>query len=1006
MTVSIKMSADARAIETELKRAQDSLRRLTDQLKGLGRESKDFGKIDFGNLPGDADAKNLEKVQRQYRELLALNADLRRRIQLSGQDRVSPLDLDWERMGYLNRRSQEAARRRVLANVLRDTPWQPPAPAPGADPTPNPHEDRAAGPSLFAGLGGGLKMGLGLMGVSSGLALLAQAFRGGKDIAVATDLFIRRTREAGETFDSTRLRLEQLGKDLYLTDQEAARLGIEFASAANEGDPRRATEGARAAVGFGRGYGIDPNVAVQGFGALQFLGATGRGGMSQRQMLLLIGKTISDGMLAGKAEQVISDLGTHVEKFVSQTMRAPDDIAGYLGLRAAMGQLAADPSKNLPGLAAFGGALYQQMTQGLRAGAGGLGSDMLRYRVLGQAGYGPWEIYNMRQSLTPMTPLKDGRTYYEHYLDYAQRSFGGRIDDPADQQRILAMLSADLGQNPQSILAFDAAIRQHRAARQNGADLADWEAELRRAGVDAERLNPTGIKEIGDIFAASVRPDLLREIGARYLQREDLQGQPRARLEQAMAGGEPDKLRRALLAVAGTLGMTQTDGTKIQQSIADLINIINEVIGKKLISAITTLSNLINRLTGVGESIAHFLGIETPVPGELESARTGLKAPLTSWERWKAELNPGNWFKWSPPDWMKKLGPPETTAEQRKADAEAILAGLEARPRDYGPPARVEKLKQEQRRILEDLERETRAAPAARAEYLDPRDALRQRGANRIQNPAQEPAVGGDWLTRTIANARSVLAEQGLDPDLSDIVVAQAAQETGYGAHQPREGDRLSNNFFGMTAGPRWRGETVGGMDNGHHSTCRAYPDERAGMRGCWDFVSRQSRYQAAEDALRRGDREGYVPAIASAGWAEDQGYYAHVMERRREIARRLARSRPAAPPPRPGFDPNPPRAAHQPNTAPPPRPGFDPNLLRTRPRNDGYTPLPPDARPPAEERTSQRLALNDRGQLDIYLHQRDAGGRPVGPPIHHRLNLTQRAPRNAVQVENLWGTA
>ena len=997
MTVSIKMSADSRAVEVELKRAQEAIRRLTEQMKGLGREAKDFGKLDLSGLPDNDTTRALEQIKRQYRDLLALNSDLRRRIQLSGQEGANPLELDWERLGYLNQRTQEENRRRFLRSVLNGTPWQPPPPAPGAEPGPGgapPPSEPSRGGSLFAGLGGSLKLGLGLLGVSSGFGLVAQAFRSGKEMAVATDLFTRRTRDAGETFDSTRKRLEQLGRDLYLTDTEAAHLGIAFANAANANDPRQATEGARAAIGFGRGYGIDPNIAVQGLGSLQFLGATGRGGLSQRQMLLLIGKTISDGMLSGKAEQVISELGTHVERFVSQTMHGPGDIAQYLGLRAAMGQLAADPTKNLPGLAAFGGNLYQQMTQGLRGNAGGLGAEMLRYRVLGKAGYDPWEIYNLQQSITPMTKLKSGQTYYEAFMDYAQRQFGGRLENPAERERLLAMLSATTGQNPQAIWAFDQAYRQYQTAQRHGG-VNSWEEELQRAGIDAEKINPTGFKEIGDIFGAANDPARLREIGARYLQREDLkEGEPRSRLEQAMAGNDATELRHALLRVAGTLGMTQTEGTKIQQTISDLINTINEVIGKSLISAITTLSDLIKRLTGVGESILKWLGIEVTPPGEKESSKTGLNAPITTKERWAAELNPGNWFKWDRPDWMKRRGfgyeepkAAEAVARERKAAAEETLRRMEENPNDtlWGPPARREELKQEQHRIIERAnrildaetpyqdprdalrERAQPQAPSAHRPAPAPRDALRDRAQPQASD-ARRPNEDPDFLARL----DTLEQRNGLPPGLLYGIMMQESR--GHAEAVSPAGARGPFQFMPDTA----REYGIAGQEHDPDASADAAARYLSDLyRRTGDWTDAVTAYHSGLGNVRRG-------RIGPIGRAYAPGVY-------RKMQRAPYRDDDATP---------------RPTVAEQPHPGFDSHLLQPKPRDDGYTPLPSDAKPPAEDRPSPKQELAERGQIDIYLHQRDASGQPIGAPVQHRLDLTQRAPRGAVHVENLWGVA
>ena len=1001
MTVSVKVSTDISNTEAQLRRAREELKRVSDQLKSMGKDAKDFGKIDFSQVGGQDADKHLAKIQQQYKELLNLNSDLRRRIRVSGQENSSPFDLDWARLGFLNPRTQDIQRQNFLRNIMAGTPWQPPLTSPqdpGAHGEPQNRGGSSGGGGLSTSMIGGLRMGLGFLGINAGLGALGQAFTLGKSLATDTDLFIRRTREAGESFASTRTRLEQLGKDLAITDTEAAKLGIAFATTANITDQAQAAEGTRNAIGFGRGYGIDPATAVHGFGQLQLLGAASGNGMSQRQMMLLIGKTISDGMLGGKAEQVISELGTHVERFVAQNMRAPGDVADYLGLRAAMGQLANDPNRNLPGLASHGGALYEQMTQGLRGNAGGLGSEMIRGRVLQQAGYDPWEIYNLQQRLTPLTRLKNGNTYYESFMSYAQQQFGGQLNDPKDRERILAMLSATTGQSAESLYAWDQAYQQYKTGQSNaGKNALDWDTELQRAGVSSDKLNPSGIKEIGDIFGAGDDLQRLKEIGARYLQRPDLPTKDKGDLASAIKEGGAADLRSALLRVAGTLGMTQTEGSKLQQTMADLINTLTEVIGTKLVGAITELVDTIKPVSGWLKSIAEFLGIksESANIGEKESIPTGKNAPILSAERWKWELNPKNWGTWETPNWAKKLNGwmnrnDPNAQMNRQQTAEAMLAKIEQDPSLFGnTPEKIARAKAEQQAIID--EEKAKAAPA---------------------KETQNPSLRGNLQSQTQNDAASVMLgaiaapETGTLAELDDPSRFIRTRETpdknkgrsssAYGPVQltktylqdfkKRQGSNLNPAEQDYLDRLIQQGQQFLSADRqgALHDPIYGYGGrgqlgDTAQQRALYLSIAKKSLVNLAQQA------PNYATFIRRFRGEDDQRYFNLIRKQSGKSPEEL-------------FQELKTMDIRSMGNEPPSKREHVHTPLQSKPRDNDYTPLPADAPPPAAAAEKGPTA-----SLDIYLHQRDAAGRPTSAPLEHRMGLSTQNKRGSIHVDELY---
>ena len=118
--VRINLSADPSSASSALRRVQDDMRKLADRVRELGAAGKG---LDLSAGAEDA-ARHLEQVRRQFQDLLALNNDLRRRINMSGQQGADPWDVDPSRLGYLNRRTQQEAHRRMMEAALRGTPWE------------------------------------------------------------------------------------------------------------------------------------------------------------------------------------------------------------------------------------------------------------------------------------------------------------------------------------------------------------------------------------------------------------------------------------------------------------------------------------------------------------------------------------------------------------------------------------------------------------------------------------------------------------------------------------------------------------------------------------------------------------------------------------------------------------------------------------------------------------------------------------------------------------------
>ncbi len=126
-------------------------------------------------------------------------------------------------------------------------------------------------------------------------------------------------------------------------------------------------------------------------------------------------------------------------------------------------------------------------------------------------------------------------------------------------------------------------------------------------------------------------------------------------------------------------------------------------------------------------------------------------------------------------------------------------------------------------------------------------------------------------------HAERAARELGVNPD---ILVAQAALETGWGKKVIRNPDGSnSHNLFGIKASRGWEGETVkvgsleyrAGIARREVSSFRSYPSYTESFRDYVDFIKSHPRYNNALN--NAGNHKAYIKALQQAGYATDPNY-------------------------------------------------------------------------------------------------------------------------------------
>ncbi len=125
-------------------------------------------------------------------------------------------------------------------------------------------------------------------------------------------------------------------------------------------------------------------------------------------------------------------------------------------------------------------------------------------------------------------------------------------------------------------------------------------------------------------------------------------------------------------------------------------------------------------------------------------------------------------------------------------------------------------------------------------------------------------------------HAKTAATALGIAPE---VLVAQAALETGWGQHiLPRVDGGSSNNLFGIKADDSWHGDKVAaqtlefreGVMAQERAAFRAYPSLGDSFNDYVRFLKANPRYQGAIGA---GDAQGFVSGLQRAGYATDPGY-------------------------------------------------------------------------------------------------------------------------------------
>lgn len=146
-----------------------------------------------------------------------------------------------------------------------------------------------------------------------------------------------------------------------------------------------------------------------------------------------------------------------------------------------------------------------------------------------------------------------------------------------------------------------------------------------------------------------------------------------------------------------------------------------------------------------------------------------------------------------------------------------------------------------------------------------------------VEDAPFEPSSPAAFVRRMWPHAQNAARRLGVAPE---VLIAQAAHETGWGRSVPRFADgRTSHNLFGIKAHRGWQGERVvnstlefvNGTAVRLRDGFRAYGSYAESFEDYVNFLHVNPRY--SEALTRVKDGPAYLRALQRAGYATDPGY-------------------------------------------------------------------------------------------------------------------------------------
>jgi flagellar protein FlgJ len=157
-------------------------------------------------------------------------------------------------------------------------------------------------------------------------------------------------------------------------------------------------------------------------------------------------------------------------------------------------------------------------------------------------------------------------------------------------------------------------------------------------------------------------------------------------------------------------------------------------------------------------------------------------------------------------------------------------------------------------------------------------DGVARSSAGAESKPDWTPDSPEAFVKALLPHAQRAANDLGTHPE---VLIAQAALETGWGKHMIRDSDGANSfNLFGIKADAHWQGERAvtdtvefrDGLMRRERATFRAYDSLADSFADYVAFLKANPRYQEALN--RAADAPAFARALSEAGYATDPDYH------------------------------------------------------------------------------------------------------------------------------------
>lgn len=409
-------------------------------------------------------------------------------------------------------------------------------------------------------------MMLGLAGINSIRQATSSGMNNTENERISTENIFRRS-SFGQPFESLTTEIHALSRVLQLNSAETAKLADEYVRAS--GSVGGFGESLQTAVGFGRGFGMDPGISSRLMGQASLLGYSDKS--TQREFAALLAHTIASSHMFARSEQIMEDMVNHLGNVATREGRtaSPTEMTSYGAL---MGSLYGNHA-----MAGGGGQSFLQGLQGLGAG-GDLTKEMFAWQSLGQAAGFDFIKMEKLKDANPFASIRDilgsgpDKTKLEMMWPEVMRQAAWLPGDAPIEDKAAYFLKTQTGMN---MNLGSAGVRLLNGKMGDFGMFKGWLESTTKKGLDT--INPEAFGELAKLYEDQDMGSW-RGIARLYTQGDKASDSDRNKLQQLLDANDDAGLRAILPQIVANTGAPTNPAEEARDAEAKLATALAELV--------------------------------------------------------------------------------------------------------------------------------------------------------------------------------------------------------------------------------------------------------------------------------------------------------------------------------------------------------------------------------------------------------------------------------------------